>query len=468
MRILQHSATILLVLFLGMANHARAAEDNWVKFVSAAHDGYVFSFSHPPGWKITDRLPHSIDVTAGGLATSISGITAKAKLTINWRLLDWNKMLSVVHGPFASRVNIKDVPPDIMNALMAGRATSAQLDRIIPKEGCGWLRATGLYSCVAFERSPFRLANIPGLLFEYSRSKVYNVDEKIISEPINPSEFSIFFAPVDGKIGLRLLFLINLELNHLWPADGNVTDPNLRKLFEYSYRNSALAPIYAELSPVFLQALRSATLRHVSKLNKDIVVREVYKSQSIRISERRDYHAISSFSLRIPSNWQRRKPEFSAADESNERGRLQVQFAAPTGTSALGDPERILVVLDGMPVGPLSPDDFLATTDLLAEKLTSEFTKLKTDVAELDGFGFAKLRSTYITGTGKVYLSTYTGKDRAGNELKFRIYTAGGQTMVAHFVYLGDAVDYDALLPTVETMVKSLEVNFFSPGMIRQ
>lgn len=447
---------------LAVANVGFATEPNRDNVITSENQGYVMQFSHPPEWVVKDELPSAIRVKITDIPTGIPDITAKASVNLYWQTLEWDKMTTLLWWPLVDRVSIDELPSDIMASLRSGSTTSDQLDAMINQSNsCGGFNGD---ECVMFERSAIALPNAEGMQVEYALHEVLDVASGQIVQPDGPMRTVFYFSPFKDDMAMRVDIDLTLDIAHLWPSNGQFTDQSLKKLFEYQYKNSGISVAYEHIRNDLRELVESIIFQPVSELDPDIAVSSIYESSRIQISRRRDYTATASFSVHLPADWEITEIQNAPADANYETGSLITMMTLPSSLSVTGSPGAIYLILSGMPVMSLNPDDYFATAARWADQLSPDYEILGSEMTDLNGHGFAKLVSTYITGTNRSLKTTYSGQDVNGNNVKFNIYTTGGQTMVANMIFLADPEDFDVLLPEMDKVASSLVINFFTPG----
>lgn len=441
-------------LLLSGAPQIRADDAELKAYMSSVYKDYVLTASHPPEWVTGRPLPDYDGFLIENIPTNIPGVTVTGHFDIRW-----GTQKSVFDDPFPNSVARAVIPSEILAALESGSATSAQLDQIIPKEGCGQL----WMECAEFKRTPIQISNHQGLLIEYAREKVFDPDMNALVDPKGPSEFNIYFAPNKDRTSFYIRFDLRLtRTSEEWanqreewflPGTGDWVG-------KFSFSNTLLAPIYQEVLPDVLAFLESMKFRHLSELDEDAGIKRVYEG-AVRTSQRQAFWARLYLKLTYPPDWEVREIESIPATREQAVGRLIATVTESGSASLAGEPEQLFIVLQGM---DYSDKNFLGTTDPLVGMILPGAERLSSEPVEIESFGYlAKTQTKFINGTGKTYVNTYTGKDETGADLKVRTYTAGGQTTVANFIYVADAADFDRALPAIEEMVETAGFNLFNP-----
>ena len=278
---------LLSLLLLAGAHQARATETDWQTYVSAAYEDYILTASLPPGWKAGSPRPYLIVFTIEALPTAITDMTTTARIDISLVRFRWEGVMPFIGVPFATTIHMNDMPPEIIDALNSGTATSVQLDRIIPTEGCGWLGKNG---CVEFKRSPIQVSGSDGIIIEYARFKVFDPGENAEADPKSPSEFAAYFNPFAGEMGLNIRLMLTVD--RAFEGTNNAANRHSNTVNELPYR---------EILPTVMKILESVKLQHVSEFDKNVAYDVVYQD-SIHIVQRRAYEATGSFTIFYPSS----------------------------------------------------------------------------------------------------------------------------------------------------------------------
>lgn len=401
----------LPIVFIFVALCASAApawgqEKGWKSRVSPVHYGYVLTLSYPPDW-IAGHGNYSSEIFAPDSVHKY--FYGGSSLYIGWRKL----------------------PKDTSKLIVQGKPTHAlwSCRRYYPKHGCK-----------VFDQTPKRLLGREAHFLEYSPTKLFDKKIKRAVVPKGPT-IRDYGVLIDGRIWLQVSFRTTIH-----GAPG--------------------VAIYKKLLPAVQKIIATMKFRPASELGPDVVVRAIYRTASVRLSDRRDYHVDGDFSLLLPSNWSAKKPSVKRAGGGTERGHLIVAFEGPTGGASKARRAELIVALQGMPVRPLSRNEFLATAEEHVRALAPKFTKTGTKTMDLSSTSsLARLRPKHSTSTGKTYVSTFTGKSASGRDLTIRTYTAGGLTVVANFIYVADSADFKKWLPQVEALVNSITISVRSPAI---
>lgn len=188
---------------------------------------------------------------------------------------------------------------------------------------------------------------------------------------------------------------------------------------------------------------------------------------AFRISQRRDLKVDIDTDLILPAGWRVTVLSQRAASPSSERGELVLELRPPVAEGQEEGPERVLLIVEGMRVGPLSPNHFLATTTPRLNALgLGEMKRTATSTMHYKPYAhLARASTRYIKATGTTHVHTYNAVDPYDRELTVKSFTAGGFTMAAHVILVGERTRFAALEAQWTRIASTFEVwsDFFLP-----
>jgi hypothetical protein len=378
-------------------------------------------------------------------------------LSFYWWKQDWDKRIAGLKRkeqpvntwergqyPYYSGFILEDMPKEKAiahhEAFAEGRATLDDLepliapcDRNVSKE----------YQCILFEQKRINLDGMEGIFRSFSPSPLTDVKSKEKINAPGPISFQIFLL-IDREQALQIQF----SARGKWSNSLDGVD------------------VYQKWKPTVDEMLKTVRFVPPEEVGEDIVLKMPYESPVLRISERRDFHADSGYKAEIPSNWDTRITNQLEASAEYEQGTLVVEHLAPEEDSS-DYRSRIMVVLQGLPVTSLTAKDFLETT----KKYLSEDGPGITNLNELSsakqdhpGLAFlAKLKSKRSKSTKKTYRKEFEGSISGVGNVDIQAYTAGGLTIAANILVIGEPNSINDLQPTIDEIVKSIKVNVYSP-----
>ncbi len=227
--------------------------------------------------------------------------------------------------------------------------------------------------------------------------------------------------------------------------------------------------VYAELATAADRVIASIRQVDVSKMTakqKSEMVPVWYKSREVVISRRRDYYVkMQAELLRLPG-WQVKDRTARAAGGASEKGLYVLDIVAPVKVAEDQPVPRIMIVMEGLRVGPLNKSQFLATLGPHVKGLLPAAKLTGTKEIYFQGLGFLAMSgSRYTSPTKTTVVRTYAGKDAYGRSLKIRAYTAGGMTMACHIIVVAGADSYEKILPTIDEVLNLVRIVLRSPSI---
>lgn len=248
-------------------------------------------------------------------------------------------------------------------------------------------------------------------------------------------------------------------------ADGPV-EIIMYGLFQNRYmiraRHRAAPSRYAD--PMTLETFLSG-VKIVPVAEVDVPSYRTFNGTNTPISERRDYWVDMNLVITVPAAWKATEEQIKAGP-GQEQGRYVARFVGPTE----GDARAPLFMASfiGLEVGPRSKPDFIATGDALVASFIGDDRELvERKEIDLDATRqLARSGGRYVQPTGQTVLSIWEGTTiDSGARLRVAVYTAGGLTVAANFLYVADASAFDATRPTIDTMLETMRVGFRSSAI---
>lgn len=193
--------------------------------------------------------------------------------------------------------------------------------------------------------------------------------------------------------------------------------------------------------------------------------RRTFEGAVTRISARRDYWVDMGLSITLPASWHASEEQVEAG-ANREMGRYLARFVEPVKGDIPG--VSFLAVLVGLEPVPHTKADFIATGDSLVASILGDDRKLvsreEIDLAPL--FHLARLAPPRGESTGRTVISTWEGTGaESGRPFRVAVYTAGGLTVAANFLYAAEVQRFEAVRPTIDEMLTSMSVGVYSPSI---
>ena len=218
---------------------------------------------------------------------------------------------------------------------------------------------------------------------------------------------------------------------------------------------------FPEVDRAFATMLASLAIHAVDQLPADMPLWEAWETPQVLISRRRDYELTAWLRLEIPPNWVRGEPSMRPADVSLEQGSLGVVMEHPRQGDEPFGPLPVLM-LQGMPVTVHTKAAYLDTADAWRQRVAPDVELLSTEEIRHSGnFTLARAAPRHGESTRGTIVRTFAGRDAEGNDVKMRMWIAGGLTMVAFYTYMAPAHLFEEHLADAERAVDSIDLTIY-------
>lgn len=188
--------------------------------------------------------------------------------------------------------------------------------------------------------------------------------------------------------------------------------------------------------------------------------------------------------MKLPPGWSARQLIDVETDPYNPRGLFVTQFKEFNEEDARdhcddecrrfersGFPQtdadgEVIMIIEGVPDGPLTTEKYLALSHLNLPGLLSDPQPAATPagaalpLAPASGFCLSANTATPQNHpNGFAHINTYLGSDPlSGEERKARVYASGGKNVACSLIFIADPKIFDTSLPIYEDIVRSLIV----------
>lgn len=214
-----------------------------------------------------------------------------------------------------------------------------------------------------------------------------------------------------------------------------------------------------------LASMRIRELSKLSKLERE-QLSEFVSTPWVRVSTRRDYWAEMGVSMLLPHKWTFEEVESTKSSRGRETGIYRVRATAPAPADEDEVTPYVSVIMQGLPVGPISRGTFIETVTPHVKAILPNAKRIENKEIQLDSLRrVAQIQTRYTTGTKTTIVRTYTGTDPYDRKIKIRTYTAGGLTNAAHIVLVADERNFDAAALNLDAVLKFLLVRIDSPSL---
>jgi hypothetical protein len=353
----------------------------------------------------------------------------------------------------------------------------------LPKTGTAekWTRSVGGSGGEGSISFYSRSANFSLLLRVYDKPASFERYVKYWNRAfIKGYRYKIYEKGFNNALGRKTFFF--LSSNQTISMDGKevqATKPTGKSYFSvfekramvrfFVYVGPRQAPPLAltKSLPLFERIARSIKVKPASAMPPGQLSR-YFSSPNTRLSKRRGYYLNATITVTLPPGWAARVADARHATGSAGQGRVAVELTRRRKSPA-GRYEKLTLVLQGIPIPKaFTRAGFLDTAKAhLAEALANP-NKIETPKAvAMPGGGsrFCYMHRKVRRGesTGKVYVGTYAGKDRDGQDRKVRVYTAGGFTMACNVIYAADPRTFEESQERIGAILRSLRVEVESP-----
>ena len=232
---------------------------------------------------------------------------------------------------------------------------------------------------------------------------------------------------------------------------------------------SKQVPPYAltESLPLFERIARSIKVTPASAMAPGQMSR-YFASPDTRLSQSGGYYLDAALKAMLSPGWAGRVLTAEPASGSAALGRVVVEVT-PSRKLPPGRYEKLTLVLQGIPLAKASSlAGFLDTGKAHLASALANAKKIETPKAVVmpgaSRFCYLHRKVKGGVSTGKVYVATYAGKDRDGQDRKVRIFTAGGFTMACNIIYAADPKTFDASRERIGAILNSLRIEIESPA----
>lgn len=409
---MKHAHIVAIALLVGVAV-AVAAPPQQRTFVTPSFQGHVYRMEAPAGWTVTFANDY-------GFELSSQSDLRRAGIRIALSVAPIPKMHLVKHGwkPDGSAL-----PGEVLASYVKGiRRWKDQK---------------------TFERSVGRLAGHSALCRAIGPGTLYDPTKKT---PV----------PTEGAIQ-KTYHVMTTDYTHI-----SASLRTNRVLHESQGVFRRLLPVAEKV----VASIREIDLSAMSEQEKARILTRKYASPQVVISRRRDYYVKMQVEMLCPPGWQAKVTTSRAAGPSSEKGLCVIEVTMPFEVKKDQAVARLMIVMEGLPVGPLDKGDFLKTLDPRVNALLPEPKLLSTKEIRFPATEhLARTRGRRTTPTGKTVVRTYSGQDAYGRTLKVRAHTAGGLTVACHIILVTDADSYEKILPQVDNALGVLRINLQLPSV---
>ena len=299
------------------------------------------------------------------------------------------------------------------------------------------------YECKQFEKERLEINGLRGLYRSFSATPLYDEATQERPEADTPNTIE-YWLMSDDQESLMVKF-------------SPISATGLSSVERFN-----------KLRPVVEEMIQTLRFVPVSAVGDSVTLTANFDSGTQAISKRGSHEVNSSFSFDLPVDWGSRTIRFIPAGPDSEQGELAVEFLPPPG-EAQSLSTRFVVVLQGLPVGPLTATDFLATTQSFLAEYDSTLSDLElVSSASVDHVGMsflAGLSTRYTESTGSTQVRQFETRGGDGEALVVKAYTAGGMTMAANAIIIATPEDMEVLGASMETLAKEVEVAVYSPSI---
>ena len=174
--------------------------------------------------------------------------------------------------------------------------------------------------------------------------------------------------------------------------------------------------------------------------------------------------------MSVLRDWIATEAEIETADKFGTLGRIIVDIAPYEQEASEKVPQKLTLIVEGMPEGKTAKKDFQekgkeVIRGIMAEKELLTYEDTAAMFTEFGGFEHCMSRydKKPRDSSKGIHTYTYLGKNTAGQNVKVRIYTAGGSNLACNYVYSAAPDRFDASIGSVEDMLKSMTIEFLGP-----
>jgi hypothetical protein len=418
-----HKSPLMLCLIslFAFAAAGNGGEGEWKTFTTPAFQDHVLSFSCPNDWE-KEHSGYMTNYKRETYGLYFTVTSSEKKALVSMTLIDLKDKMELE--------NLKEI-------ILSKRNSLLQDTWYVDKK----------YNdvTVVYEDGYVPLGRLKAYYRTFSAPTYYDSQKKAKVKCSSPMK-KVLYTVVAGHVALR----VSYEASRYQPDS-----PETYKAFY----------------PMADKIIQSLKVKPVSSLGADVVVWKPYTSRRITLSRRRDYRAQCDFEINMPSNWVAKEISFQPAKGPKEEGNMAVNFLAPEDRASDSYRERVTVICEGLPIGPLAFNDYMGTAEKHVAAIMPKHEKVKTEIlsfpepnASVGSFANLPLRRAEST-KGKTLINVYSGKDEKGRDLKIKTYTAGGLTIALNLVYAAESKDFDKFIPLVQEMMESLKISAFSPSV---
>lgn len=223
-----------------------------------------------------------------------------------------------------------------------------------------------------------------------------------------------------------------------------------------------------ESRPAIERMLASMRISATEKVTAKVKARmpQLFVPKAARISRRRDYHLDMTPSILVPAGWSAEEVVRQSAAGGNEKGSYAVRILPPANEDGSRRLAAVLVVLEGLQVGPLNPHHYLATLLPRVRAILPEAKLVSTSKVEIPGTRFLARSSTrYSTGTTSTHVRTFEHARAGGDKVVIKGWTAGGMTAASHVMVVAKGEVFDAFEAEVRELIDTYTVFLKSPSI---
>ncbi len=223
-----------------------------------------------------------------------------------------------------------------------------------------------------------------------------------------------------------------------------------------------------ENKPAIERVLASMSITATEKVTAKVKARmpQMFVPKAARVSRRRGYHLDMTPSILVPAGWTAEEVVRQSATGGNEKGSYAVRILPPANEDGSRRLAAVLVVLEGLNVGPLNPHHYLATLLPRVRAILPEAKLVSTSKVEIPGTRFLARSSTrYSTGTTSTHVRTFEHARADGDKVVIKGWTAGGMTAASHVMVVAKGDVFDAFEAEVRELIDTYTVFLKSPSI---
>ncbi len=408
-RLLGLASLLLTVALLAQPSIAGTAkQSSTTLYTSQEIGGLVFDLALPKSWHVLMGDGGSFTLTS----TDANEASGTAQLNV--------RVFAAPGGPDGSDKPTVD--------LLTLRSTL--LDRVMP-----------YLDPKIFRESKQQVAGIEMIRREINRSKVTNAEGKLVA-PSAPDAWVLVGA---GKRGHGIIIRAHGQ-------GGNAAG------------NTAALAHHAKTLEAMLGSIRIWRYSQLTDEERASLPR-LHTAKAARVSSRGRFYFDIQPTIYLHPGWTANEFLRDPAGGEYEQGRFATEFAPPTPA---GQPSEVvaLLLLDGMPVGPLSAGDYLKTIDPVVEGMLPGAKRIAETKFLHPGFRrLAGIATRWTTPTGATYVRVYEGVDESGKTIQLHTYTAGGLTGTAHLIFIAPKDQYPDYAKQFKALLGSLRLFLTSPSL---